>query len=131
MSLSNFRPEKKELPSAKYASFSAYPIRAESANARTPHNRNVWDRQDRWIVAALTLLCAFTRLYRIGRANRASWDEMHFGKFGALYVNRTFYHDVHPPTARLLIALSEVLAGHNGTFNFKGEYPPYVNYVFM
>ncbi|KAJ1753924.1 Protein O-mannosyltransferase 2, partial [Coemansia sp. RSA 1591] len=120
------KSERMPLPSTS-KSFAAYSSRQESRD----HVPGLWDHRDRLIILALTLLCAFTRLYRIGRANKAQWDESHFGKFGALYVNRTFYHDVHPPAAKLLVALSEVLAGHNGTFNFKGEYPPYVNYVFM
>ncbi|KAJ2190329.1 Protein O-mannosyltransferase 2 [Coemansia sp. RSA 532] len=132
MSPTKHNKEKKEPPPPlQHKSFAAYPAHTDSVSASVPYQRNVWDRQDRWIVAALTLLCAFTRLYRIGRRNVSSWDERHFGKFGALYINRTFYHDLHPPTAKLLVALSEVMAGHNGTFNFKGEYPPYVNYVFM
>lgn len=85
------------------------------------------------LVAILTLIAAATKLYRIGRRNNVSWDEAHFGKFGAYYLNRTFYHDVHPPLAKMLVGLSELLAGHNGTFSFKGghTYPPYVNYQFM
>ncbi|KAJ2178668.1 Protein O-mannosyltransferase 2, partial [Coemansia sp. RSA 551] len=52
---------------------------------------------------------------------------------GAFYINGTFYHDLHPPTAKLLVALAEVVAGHNGTFNFKSgsAYPDYVNYTLM
>ncbi|KAJ2773516.1 Protein O-mannosyltransferase 2 [Coemansia nantahalensis] len=82
---------------------------------------------------ALTLLSAATRFYRIGRANRVVWDEAHFGKFGAHYVNGTFYHDVHPPLAKMLVGLSEALTGFDGTFTFESgqRYPGSVNYTFM
>ncbi|ORX71952.1 dolichyl-phosphate-mannose-protein mannosyltransferase [Linderina pennispora] len=88
---------------------------------------------DTVMVILLTLLAMATKLYRIGRRDNVSWDEAHFGKFGAYYLNRTFYHDVHPPLAKMLVGYSELLAGHNGTFNFKGghTYPSYVNYTFM
>ncbi|PVV01500.1 hypothetical protein BB560_004084 [Smittium megazygosporum] len=79
----------------------------------------------------LTFLSLFTHLYKIGKRNQVTWDESHFGKFGAYYINRTFYHDVHPPLAKMLVGLAEVIAGHNGSFDFKGGYPKYVNYTSM
>ncbi|KAJ2714032.1 Protein O-mannosyltransferase 2 [Coemansia spiralis] len=81
----------------------------------------------------LTLLSAATRFYKIGRSNRVVWDEAHFGKFGAHYVNHTFYHDVHPPLAKMLVGLSEALTGFDGSFTFDSgvRYPDGVNYTFM
>ncbi|KAJ2825898.1 Protein O-mannosyltransferase 2 [Coemansia erecta] len=89
--------------------------------------------RDLVFTVVLTLLSAFSRLYRIGRANGPKWDEAHFGKFGAYYINGTFYHDVHPPLAKMLVALAEAVAGHNGTFDFKSgtKFPEYVNYTLM
>ncbi|KAJ2356755.1 Protein O-mannosyltransferase 2, partial [Coemansia erecta] len=118
-------------PKAQPKSFAAYPVPEYTASESVPYRRNRWENQDWWIATSLTLLCAFTRLYQIGKRDITSWDETHFGKFGAYYVNRTFYHDVHPPLAKMLIGLSEYVSGHNGTFTFKGKYPPYVNYTFM
>ncbi|PIA12821.1 protein O-mannosyl transferase [Coemansia reversa NRRL 1564] len=84
-------------------------------------------------VVVLTLLATATRFYKIGQSNRVIWDEAHFGKFGAYYVNHTFYHDVHPPLAKMLVGLSEVLTGFDGSFTFQSgqKYPDNVNYVFM
>ncbi|KAJ2358485.1 Protein O-mannosyltransferase 2 [Coemansia sp. RSA 2618] len=119
------------------AGFSAYPHASKGGSAASggrDRPRDLADRvNERFLVLGLTLLAAFTRLYRIGRANGPRWDESHFGKFGAYYINATFYHDVHPPLAKMLVGLSEVLAGHNGSFTFKGgeTYPSYVNYTFM
>ncbi|KAJ2006422.1 Protein O-mannosyltransferase 2 [Coemansia thaxteri] len=89
--------------------------------------------RDLVITLVLTVLSLATRLYRIGRRANVTWDEAHHGKFGAYYINGTFYHDVHPPLAKMLVGLAEAIAGHNGTFTFGSgkHYPDYVNYVSM
>ncbi|KAJ2655923.1 Protein O-mannosyltransferase 2 [Coemansia sp. RSA 1200] len=85
------------------------------------------------ITGVLTLASLVTRLWLIGRRPNVTWDEAHFGKFGAYYINHTFYHDVHPPLAKMLVGLAEVFAKHNGSFDFKSgrKYPDHVNYTLM
>ncbi|KAJ2783164.1 Protein O-mannosyltransferase 2 [Coemansia interrupta] len=92
-----------------------------------------FDFYDRVIALALTFVSLFTRLYQIGKRDIVTWDETHFGKFGAYYVNRTFYHDVHPPLAKMLVGLGEFLSGHNGSFTYASGavYPEHVNYTFQ
>ncbi|KAK8107726.1 protein o-mannosyl transferase [Apiospora kogelbergensis] len=92
---------------------------------------------DEWefVIAPIifTALAFFTRLYKIGLSPIVTWDEAHFGKFGSHYIKRELFFDVHPPLGKILVGLSGVLAGYNGSFEFKsGEtYPEELNYTFM
>ncbi|KAJ1838585.1 Protein O-mannosyltransferase 2, partial [Coemansia sp. RSA 486] len=79
----------------KPVGFSAYPLadRMPDSPMEYPTTR---PQRTRWrgvseqtVLIALTLIAAFTKLYRIGRRDNVSWDEAHFGKFGAYYLNRT------------------------------------------
>ncbi|EDO19175.1 hypothetical protein Kpol_1050p32 [Vanderwaltozyma polyspora DSM 70294] len=81
----------------------------------------------------LTVLSFAVRFYEIDRNNTVVWDEAHFGKFGSYYINHEFYHDVHPPLGKMLIALSEWIAGFDGDFDFESntKYPDNVNFKMM
>ncbi|KAJ2011409.1 Protein O-mannosyltransferase 2, partial [Coemansia sp. S85] len=112
------------------------PVRREKAPKSTavPRQSNEWQLNQYWVhIAVLTLFSAITRFYKIGFSNRVIFDEAHHMGFGGKYVNHTFYHDVHPPLAKMLIGLSEALTGFNGSFDFKSgsRFPANVNYTFM
>ncbi|GAA5830517.1 hypothetical protein JCM11251_002496 [Rhodosporidiobolus azoricus] len=80
-----------------------------------------------------TILSLWTRLYQIGANNSVVWDEAHFGKFGAYYLNRTFYFDVHPPLGKMLVGLAGAISGFNGSFDFPSGavYPSHVPFRAM
>lgn len=42
-----------------------------------------------------------------------------FGGFAMKYIKGKFFMDVHPPLAKMLIALTGWLAGFDGNFDFK------------
>ncbi|KAG9322531.1 hypothetical protein KVV02_003043 [Mortierella alpina] len=84
------------------------------------------------LTIVLTSLAAWTRYRDIVSAKKVTWDEAHFGKFGSYYIRGEHYFDVHPPLAKMLVALSGILAGYDGSYNFDpGKDYPDINYRFM
>ncbi|XP_070577332.1 protein O-mannosyl-transferase 2-like [Ptychodera flava] len=77
--------------------------------------------------------CLRHTLYKIEEPDHVCWDETHFGKMGSYYINRTFFFDVHPPLGKMLIGLSGLLTGYNGSFEFENPGVKYgdINYVGM
>jgi dolichyl-phosphate-mannose--protein O-mannosyl transferase len=47
------------------------------------------------------------------------FDEVHFGGFARKYIKQTFFMDVHPPLAKLLITLAALVGRFDGEFDFK------------
>ena len=70
-------------------------------------------------VIAVTVLGFFVRLFRIYQPSSVVFDEVHFGKFASRYIKSSYFVDVHPPLAKLLITLAGWLFGYNGDFDFK------------
>lgn len=72
-----------------------------------------------WIGAFMvTAFAAWLRFDKINFPERVVFDEVHFGKFALYYLERTYFFDLHPPMAKLLIAAWGWLAGYDGHFKF-------------
>ncbi|EEH23532.2 hypothetical protein PABG_05743 [Paracoccidioides brasiliensis Pb03] len=71
------------------------------------------------IMLRLTALAFVVRLFRIYQPTSVVFDEVHFGGFATKYIKGKFFMDVHPPLAKMLIALVGYLAGFRGDFDFK------------
>ncbi|KAF9909488.1 hypothetical protein EC991_008470 [Linnemannia zychae] len=71
------------------------------------------------IVSAITLLSFIVRLWAIDYPTSVVFDEVHFGGFASKYLRGAFFMDVHPPLAKMLIALTGWLFGLKSSFDFK------------
>lgn len=74
----------------------------------------------------LTLFAFLTRFYKIDYPNEVVFDEVHFGKFASYYLQRTYFFDLHPPFAKLLIAAVGYLIGYDGSFKFDNIGDSYI-----
>ncbi|SCU91858.1 LAFA_0F06282g1_1 [Lachancea sp. 'fantastica'] len=68
---------------------------------------------------AATLIAFIVRFKELPYPREVVFDEVHFGKFASYYLERTFFFDVHPPFAKMLIAFIGWLVGYNGAFKFE------------
>ncbi|RCH87257.1 hypothetical protein CU097_002945 [Rhizopus azygosporus] len=75
-------------------------------------------KRDLYIALGLTLWAAYIRLWKIWQPPSVVFDEVHFGGFATKYIKTRFFMDVHPPLAKMLIALVGKLAGLKD-FDFK------------
>ncbi|POR35071.1 Dolichyl-phosphate-mannose--protein mannosyltransferase 1 [Tolypocladium paradoxum] len=71
------------------------------------------------VALGVTILAAVVRIFRIYQPSSVVFDEVHFGGFASKYIKGKFFMDVHPPLAKMLIALTGWLAGFDGNFDFK------------
>ncbi|OBZ91120.1 Dolichyl-phosphate-mannose--protein mannosyltransferase 4 [Choanephora cucurbitarum] len=76
----------------------------------------------------LTILDAFVTFYKIWNPEEVVFDEVHFGKFAGYYLKRTYYFDVHPPLAKLMIAGAGYLLGFDGQYDFANIGDNYIDH---
>ncbi|KAI9261652.1 Dolichyl-phosphate-mannose-protein mannosyltransferase-domain-containing protein [Phascolomyces articulosus] len=76
-------------------------------------------KKDWRISLVLTLWACYVRLWKISQPSSVVFDEVHFGGFASKYIKTRFFMDVHPPLAKMLIALVAKLSGFDGSFDFK------------
>ncbi|SCU80613.1 LANO_0B00694g1_1 [Lachancea nothofagi CBS 11611] len=67
---------------------------------------------------AVTFLAFAVRFKDLPYPREVVFDEVHFGKFASYYLERTYFFDVHPPFAKMLIAFVGWLVGYKGAFKF-------------
>ncbi|WFD03201.1 dolichyl-phosphate-mannose--protein mannosyltransferase [Malassezia obtusa] len=70
-------------------------------------------------LGVVLFVALFVRFWRLDRPSSVVFDEVHFGGFAAKYIKRTFFMDVHPPLAKLLITLAAWVHGFRGNFDFS------------
>ncbi|KAF9952125.1 hypothetical protein BGZ70_000719, partial [Mortierella alpina] len=70
------------------------------------------------VLLALTLVALASRFYKIHEPDEVVFDEVHFGKFASYYLRGTYFFDVHPPLAKMMLAAMGYLLGYDGHFLF-------------
>lgn len=78
--------------------------------------------------AILMILAFCTRFYILGYPSEVVFDEVHFGKFASYYLRHTYFFDLHPPFAKMLIAFVGKLVGYNGAFMFDNIGDSYITH---
>jgi dolichyl-phosphate-mannose-protein mannosyltransferase len=88
------------------------------------------------VCCVLTLIALVVRLYNIHDPAQVVFDEVHFGwhliysgTHASKYIKNIFFFDVHPPLGKLMIALSGLLGGYDGSFSFEKIGMPYTDSV--
>ncbi|KAI8976756.1 glycosyltransferase family 39 protein [Pilobolus umbonatus] len=76
----------------------------------------------------LILISTIVTFYKIWNPAEVVFDEVHFGKFAGYYLKRSYYFDVHPPLAKLMIAGMGYLLGFDGQFEFSSIGDSYVDH---
>ncbi|KAI1297036.1 hypothetical protein EDD11_007246 [Mortierella claussenii] len=89
------------------------------ATFRSRRGRAWYRSRETQIVMAICVISLIVRLWRIGYPTSVVFDEVHFGGFASKYIKGRFFMDVHPPLAKMLIALTGWLFGLDPSFDFK------------
>lgn len=79
-------------------------------------------------MVVVSLFAIYTRFTNIETPSKVVFDEVHFGKFASYYLERTYFFDLHPPMAKLLIAFVGWLVGYDGSFKFESINDDYIAY---
>ncbi|KAG0329642.1 hypothetical protein BG000_012018, partial [Podila horticola] len=78
-------------------------------------------------LVGLTALAFFTRFYKISEPNEVVFDEVHFGKFASYYLQGSYFFDVHPPLAKMMLAAMGYFIGYDGHFLFDSIGDSYIS----
>ncbi|ODQ64120.1 PMT-domain-containing protein [Nadsonia fulvescens var. elongata DSM 6958] len=121
----NLKQRKKVSPSR--ASTTESKKGAGEADEEKIHSEIINDKKNFKIaLIVITVLAFVSRFYRITYPSQVVFDEVHFGKFASYYLQRTYFFDLHPPFAKLMIAAVGYLVGYNGDFKFDNIGESYI-----
>lgn len=68
---------------------------------------------------SVVVIAFIARFYKIDYPDQVVFDETHFGMFASYYLERTYFFDLHPPFAKLVLASLGWLIGYDGGFKFE------------
>jgi dolichyl-phosphate-mannose--protein O-mannosyl transferase len=88
--------------------------------SEVPSKSLVLDATDAVAILFLTALGMITRVFRIQFPPYVVFDETYFGTFTNWYLSGTYFTDIHPPLAKLIMAGVANYAGYKGDYDFYG-----------
>ena len=85
------------------------------------------DVRDAMLILVFCFVGILTRTFRIHFPKEVVFDETHFGNFTNDYLSGQYFHDIHPPLAKLIMAGIAKLVGYDGSYVFEmgKPYPTY------
>lgn len=84
-------------------------------------------------IITITITSFLTHFIFFGYPRATVFDEVHFGKFVSGYFDGSYFFDIHPPLAKLLITWLGALGGYQPTINFNviGEQFTDINFIWL
>lgn len=86
-----------------------------------PKPKTFFSLSDMLLLLLFLFIGLFSRSFRIQFPPNRVFDEAHFGRFTNEYIRRTYFHDIHPPLGKLLLALMGYLTNYDGNIDFNGD----------
>lgn len=77
------------------------------------------DNIDALILFAIMCVAFVMRYWRISLPAGVVFDEVYFGNFTNFYIKSQFYHDIHPPLAKILMFMFANMSEYDGSINFN------------
>ncbi|KAL6943641.1 hypothetical protein ACO0OE_003532 [Hanseniaspora uvarum] len=110
-----------EGPERPYVSVSKFNSDSKLNNLRSPNSILEY-----LLIFGILAVTFVIRLKNLDYPDSVVFDEVHFGKFAAKYITGTYFFDVHPPLAKMTLALVGYLSGFKGDFLFEniGDFFP-------
>lgn len=81
------------------------------------------------LIGCIAVLAISTRCIYFGYPNQIVFDELYFAKFVTSYTTQSYYFDIHPPLAKLIMSEGAALVGYKPdvSFQFKNISEVYTN----
>ena len=92
------------------------------------------DEKDAGLLIIFLFIGMFSRFFRIQFPRNVVFDEVYFGNFTNFYIKGEYFFDIHPPLAKMILALGAYVQEYRGDIKFeelskKNEKYPSTNYV--
>ena len=77
------------------------------------------DTADFFLLFLILMISFIIRYWRISLPSSVVFDEVYFGNFSNYYIKNQFYYDIHPPLAKIIMAVIANLSEYDGSINFN------------